>query len=230
MKAFAVLNKNSTVNCVDLSPSSAKSSSSPRFTPGTDAKKEFEDMRQMHGKDWLLALHNPYEPVSKPPVPSNQTAEPHNTTTNAKLGSLNHEDGTRRHVQVDVHVERDGDADRRGPAVVVEEVVERTSMPSEESAGSKSIDGVKCQVKGQEDNEGVRQLERQASDEQYDLLMRQESQLQIRMNDGDLNEEDDHDEEEDGKPKALESVKDYMQYNKLCRLVVCKLLSMQIFR
>eukprot|EP00057_Strongylocentrotus_purpuratus_P023021 XP_011677495.1 PREDICTED: serine/threonine-protein kinase 11-interacting protein [Strongylocentrotus purpuratus] len=182
-----------------LSDAGAKSSSSPRSTPGTDAKKEFEDMRQMHGKDWLLALHNPYEPVSKPPVPSNQTTEPHDTPINAKLGSLNHEDGTRRHVQVDVHVERDGDAVRRGPAVVVEEVVERTSMPSEESAGLKSFDGVNGRVKGQEDNEGVKQLERQASDEQFDLLMRQESQLQIRMNDGDLKEEDeDHEEEEDG--------------------------------
>lgn len=173
----------------------------------------------MHGKDWLLALHNPYEPVSKPPVPSNQTTEPHHTTTNAKLGSLNHEDGTRRHVQVDVHVERDGVADGRGPAVVVEEVVERTSMPSEESAGLKSFDGVngqvKCQVKGQEDNEGVKQLEKQASEEQFDLLMRQESQLQIRMNDGDLKEDEDLEEEEDGKPKAL----DYMKFKELCRLV-----------
>ncbi|XP_054752141.2 serine/threonine-protein kinase 11-interacting protein-like [Lytechinus pictus] len=183
-----------------LSDTGVKSSSSPRTTPGTDAKKEFEDIRQMHGKDWLLALHNPYEPLSKPPGHVRQSTEPRRSPTDAKLGDVNDDVGSRTNIQVDVHLEQEGYSAGRGPPmVVVEEAVERTSMPNEESTRVNPVDGVRGQVnghvKGQED-EGVKQLSRESS-EQIDLLMRQESQLQVRIKDGDLKEEEDDDKEEE---------------------------------
>ncbi|XP_072173511.1 uncharacterized protein [Diadema setosum] len=160
------------------SDSAAKSTAISKSTPGTDAKKEFEVMRKMHGKDWLLALQNPYEDVSKPVQPLVKDAKETDPTPGHASPDKQGDGGQGRNskaiVKADVHVIPEAvESDSQGP---VQETGTRVDADSKEGVAVAT-----------EDNAGELSADAQSS-EQIDLLMRQDSELRVRIRDGDLND------------------------------------------